>query len=90
MVVTVDELIQINSDLVYYYANIGEHKFNNLRFATEFCLDKQSVLKELTLYQWVLNYWEQYFDGTPKENNYITQEEFNIMINRIKFIIYNR
>lgn len=88
--ITANELIQIQSDLVYYFANLGQEKFNNLRFNVEFCLEKQSILKELTLYQWVLNYWEQYFDGTPKDNNYITLEEFNIMINRIKYIIYNR
>lgn len=90
MGVTASELQQIESDIVYYYAALGQEKFNALQYGVCFSLEKQLILQELLMYQWVLTYWEQYFDGTPKDGNYITIEEFDIMINRIKFIIYNR
>lgn len=82
------ELAVIQSNLSSYFALLGKKYFNEFRFGVLMCEDNLRVYKELLMYQWVLTYWRQYEDGTPKitENN-ISLEDFNVMIERIKFLI---
>lgn len=78
----------LKSKILDSYATLGNKMLLSERFGIEDNKSFIEYLKELTLYQWILNYWQQYEDGTPVSDvNYITQEEFNNIINRIIFII---
>lgn len=82
------ELEEIKSKLTLYFAGLGQKYFNEFRFGVKMCEDNLRVYKELVMYQWVLTYWKQYSDGTPKEElNNISLSEFNVMLERIKFLI---
>lgn len=86
--ISTTDLDVIKANLTEYFANLGKGYFAEFRFGVKFCSDKLSMYKELLMYQWVLTYWNQYEDGTPIENNnVITLEEFNVIVERIKFLI---
>ncbi len=82
------ELEAIKNNLTYYFANLGKKYFNEFRFGVPMCEDSLRIYKELVMYQWVLTDWKQYENGNPKvEENNISLEDFNVMIERIKFLI---
>lgn len=82
------ELEEIKNKLTLYFAVLGKKYFNEFRFGIVMCEDSLRVYKELVMYQWVLTYWKQYSDGTPKETeNNISLADFNVMIERVKFLI---
>lgn len=85
---TTQELNTLKQRIISSYATLGDKVLIEERFGIKVSKDFKEFFKELTLYQYVLNYWQQYADGTPVSNvNYITKEEFNNIINRIIFII---
>lgn len=85
---TTEDLDTLKGDILKAYATIGAKMLNHHLYGVEPNCNYVQWLKELTLYQWVLNYWQQYKDGTPVPNvNYITQEEFDNIVSRVKFII---
>jgi len=86
--ITTEELNTLKSRTTEYFAQLGKNNFNNLRFGTELCTTKFTILKEVLMYQWVLSTWQQYLDGTPIPNvNYITQSDFDIIVIRLNYII---
>lgn len=84
-----EELVTLTSELDNYVAKMTDRLVNYYKYALAECssVNKQ-LLKEAVLYKHNLKYWNQYLNGTPVEgNNFITIEEFTIMVNRIKFIV---
>jgi hypothetical protein len=82
------ELTTIKTNLAVVLARLQRDVTNYHRFGLPECPCDITMYKELMLYAWTLSFWQQYSDGTPVPNvNYITLEEFNIMINRVKFLI---
>ena len=82
------ELNTLKTNLAVFYARLSNELIRFHSYGVEKCSDKVSIQKELLLYQFNLTYWQQYQDGTPVPDvNYITLEEFNIMVNRIKLLI---
>ena len=78
----------IKTNLTVYFARLSNKILLTSRFGTDKCLTDLEMAQELLLYQWLLFYWSQYEDGTPvTDNNYITQQDFDIMINRVQFLI---
>jgi hypothetical protein len=86
--ITTEELNILKSRTTEYFAQLGKNNFNNLRFGTELCTEKFTILKEVLMYQWVLSTWQQYLDGTIKPDvNYISQSDFDLIVTRLNFII---
>jgi hypothetical protein len=81
------ELTTLTTNLTVIFARLGNTRLYTERFGTELCFDKDQIYKELLLYSWILSTWNQYEDGKPKNNNYISLEDFNIMTTRIKLLI---
>lgn len=82
------ELNTLKTNLAVFYARLSNENTRFHSYGIEKCPDKEQMSKELLLYQFNLTYWQQYQDGTPVPNvNYITLEEFNIMVDRIKLLI---
>jgi hypothetical protein len=86
--ISTKDLDIIKSNLTVYFSKLGKEYFNEFRYKVKLCPDKAKIYKELVMYQWVLTHWKQHSDGTPIENkNKISLADFNIMIERIKFLI---
>ena len=83
------ELNIIRTNLAVYFARLSNKVIGYpIRFGTEVCCKEKEMFLELLMYQWVLSTWQQYEDGTlVPDSNYITADEFNIMINRTKLLI---
>lgn len=83
------ELEELKTELDNYLAsNIGYRLIQKHKYALANCFVDKTKLKELYLYRYVLNYWQQYGEGTPiPDVNFITQEEFNNIANRTKLLI---
>jgi len=86
--ISTTELLDIEYRLTKYFADFNKGFFNEFRYGVKFCKEKALIQQELLMYQWVLTYWKQYENGNPKiEENKISLSDFNMMIERIKFLI---
>ena len=80
-----EDLNIVKSNSTFVYADMVNSFMYKFRFGTEECFKKTSLLKEVVLYQWVLNTWQQYDNGEPVADvNHISTSDFNVMINRLK------
>jgi hypothetical protein len=81
------ELTTLQTNLSVVFARLGNIRLYRERFGIIICDDKDVIYKELLVYQWILSMWQQYEDGTPYTDNFISKEDFDIMTNRIKLLI---
>ena len=82
------ELKQLNDCLTVSVATQGNSFMKTFRYGFEKNYNQIQQYKELILYSFVLDGWKQYNTGQPLENNHITKDDFDIMVNRIKQLVY--
>lgn len=85
------ELAEIKTSLKRVFALESKKLVKRRLAGIEDCRKLVRSTRLMLLYILVLENWTQYLDGTGKEDNYITQEQFsNVIEESRKFIaIYN-
>lgn len=82
-------LKELNDCLTVSIATQGNSFMKTLRFGFKRNTEQISYYKELMLYSFVLDSWQQFNNGVPKPNvNRISKEDFDIMTDRIKQLVY--